>query len=175
MPVQARPRRRSASLAAALVVALAAPPVVADAAPSPGAVASPDASSRVNQTKCAPALIGWGIPLIALLPLGIAMQLAVPGFESVKAGYDAQLQAIDANLIHQLRTLNPALGAELERLNVDLGRAGAGLAQAAVGLAVVGFGAAVIADLMLSCMPGDEALPAEEQSSRENFKAAASS
>lgn len=108
-----------------------------------------DASSQLSD-DCRDALLGWGIPLLALIPLGIAAQVAIPGLENIKRGIDEQLQAVNTQLQQQLDMLNPELAAQAKALN----DAGNGLVGVLAGLGLVALGVTALMSILNKCVPG---------------------
>ena len=124
-----------------------------DAPTVPGAPALPglsSGSSHVDWKRCAPAAAGVGIPLLFLLPIGLASQMNIPGFsplvKQVSAqidGINRQLGAQNAALQKQLGIFNGPLARQANQINVMLqkseaGRVGGGIALAAAGALALG-------------------------------------
>ena len=124
-----------------------------DAPTVPGAPALPglsSGSSNVDWKRCAPAAVGVGIPLLFLLPIGLASQMNIPGFsplvKQVSAqidGINRQLGAQNAALQKQLGIFNGPLARQANQINVMLqkseaGRVGGGIALAAAGALALG-------------------------------------
>ena len=107
-------------------------------------------SSNVDWKRCAPAAAGVGIPLLFLLPIGLASQMNIPGFsplvKQVSAqidGINRQLGAQNAALQKQLGIYNGPLARQANQINVMLqkseaGRVGGGIALAAAGVLALG-------------------------------------
>lgn len=108
-----------------------------------------DASSQLSD-DCRDALLGWGIPLLALIPLGIAAQVAIPGLENIKRGIDEHLQAMNTQLQQQLGMLNPELAAQAKALN----DAGNGLVGVLAGLGLLALGVTALMSILNKCVPG---------------------
>ena len=96
----------------------------------------PDTGSSISG-RCVAALVGWGLPLVALVPLGLAANMGLPGI-SPAVEQAQQMAAAAANSI-------PQLGA----LNAQMGNAGMILG----GVAALGALAAVVATLTAACSP----------------------
>ena len=122
--------------------------------------------SSANE-KCVPTLLGWGIPLLALIPLGIATQVSIPGLDGIKAQVNAQVQNINNQLQNQFGLMNPALAAQAEQINNQLRAAGADLGKVLGGLALLGVGIAMIASIAVNCTPGAEDSGSSNGSSEE--------
>ncbi|MDK8669800.1 Rib/alpha-like domain-containing protein [Corynebacterium sp. MSK195] len=118
-------------------------------------------SSNVDWERCAPAAAGLGLPLLFLLPIGLASQMNIPGFsplvKQVSAqidGVNRQLGAQNAALQKQLGIFNGPLAKQANQINLMLkkvspeaGRIGGGIALAAAGALALGL-------LINSCAPG---------------------
>lgn len=109
-------------------------------------------SSRIstNQT-CESALIGWGIPLALLLPIGVIATVAIPGLESVTQAYSEAVRNANAELQNQLGIMNPELSRQVAIINDQLRMFGTDLAQVAVGSVLIGVGAGAIANIASAC------------------------
>ena len=124
-----------------------------DAPTVPGGSALPglsSGSSNVDWKRCAPAAAGVGIPLLFLLPIGLASQMNIPGFsplvKQVSAqidGINRQLGAQNTALQKQLGIYNGPLARQANQINLMLqkseaGRVGGGIALAAAGALALG-------------------------------------
>lgn len=117
-------------------------------------------------TKCKVALVGFGVPLLALIPLGILSQLAIGGTADLREQMGAQIRGINAELQNQAGVLNPQLAGQVEQANAALKQFGLNVGTAA--LAVVGVGAlsAVTATLLTVCLGNDTGSSASLSSER---------
>lgn len=106
-------------------------------------------------TKCKVALVGFGVPLLALIPLGILSQLAIGGTADLREQMGAQIRGINAELQNQAGVLNPQLAGQVEQANAALKQFGLNVGTA--GLTVVGVGAllAVTTTLLAACLGND--------------------
>lgn len=116
-------------------------------------------------SKCKVALVGFGVPLLALIPLGILSQLAIGGTADLREQMGAQIRGINAELQNQAGVLNPQLAGQVEQANAALKQFGLNVGSAA--LAVVGVGAllAVTGTLLAACLGNDTGLSSERGSS----------
>lgn len=117
-------------------------------------------------TKCKVALVGFGVPLLALIPLGILSQLAIGGTADLREQVGAQIRGVNAELQKQAGVLNPQLAGQVEQANAALKQFGLNVGTAA--LAVVGVGAlsAVTATLLTVCLGNDTGSSASLSSER---------
>ena len=128
---------------------------------SDGGSSIPGGSSNVDWKRCAPAAAGVGLPLLFLLPIGLASQMNIPGFSPLVKQVSAQIDGINrqlgqknAALQKQLGIYNGPLAKQANQLNLMLkkvspeaGRIGGGVALAAAGALALGL-------LINSCAPG---------------------
>ncbi|QRQ67334.1 YPDG domain-containing protein [Corynebacterium tuberculostearicum] len=120
-----------------------------------------DGSSNVDWERCAPAAAGLGLPLLFLLPIGLASQMNIPGFSPLVKQVSAQIDGINrqlgqknAQLQKQLGIFNGPLAKQanqidlmLKKVSPEAGRIGGGIALAAAGALALGL-------LINSCAPG---------------------
>ena len=67
-------------------------------------------SSNVDWKRCVPAAAGVGIPLLFLLPIGLASQMNIPGFSPLVKQVSAQIDGINRQLGAQNAALQKQLG-----------------------------------------------------------------
>ena len=60
-----------------------------------------------SRKGCTESLLGFGLPLLALIPLGIAAQSAIPGLQGFQAQLDQQVRDMNTALQRQLGILDP--------------------------------------------------------------------
>ena len=120
-----------------------------------------DGSSNVDWERCAPAAAGLGLPLLFLLPIGLASQMNIPGFSPLVKQVSAQIDGINRQLAQQNTALQKQLGIYngplakqasqidlmLKKVSPEAGRIGGGIALAAAGALALGL-------LINSCAPG---------------------
>ncbi|MDK8482595.1 putative Ig domain-containing protein, partial [Corynebacterium sp. MSK105] len=118
-------------------------------------------SSNVDWKRCAPAAAGVGIPLLFLIPVGLASQMNIPGFSPLVKQVSAQIDGINRQLAQQNTALQKQLGIYngplakqasqidlmLKKVSPEAGRIGGGIALAAAGALALGL-------LINSCAPG---------------------
>ena len=109
-------------------------------------------SSNVDWKRCAPAAAGVGIPLLFLLPIGLASQMNIPGFSPLVKQVSAQIDGINRQLGAQNTALQKQLGIYngplaqqanqinlmLKKVSPEAGRIGGGIALAAAGALALG-------------------------------------
>ena len=94
----------------------------------------------IDTGKCVATSLGFGLPLLALIPLGLASQMEIPGLSNVVADANAQLQAANTRIQQQLGLFNPEIAAQVDAANRQLAQFGADLGTVAAGLALVAAG-----------------------------------
>ena len=100
------------------------------------------------EPKCVAALAGWGVPLLALIPLGLATQLNIPGMDNIQAmGQQIANQFNDAV---QQALSNPALA----QLNAVLAENGQTIGMAAGALGAIALGIAALSTISTACSDG---------------------
>ena len=126
-----------------------------------GGSSIPSGSSNVDWKRCAPAAAGVGLPLLFLLPIGLASQMNIPGFSPLVKQVSAQIDGINRQLGQQNAGLQKQLGIYngplakqasqidmmLKKVSPEAGRIGGGVALAAAGALALGL-------LINSCAPG---------------------
>ena len=126
-----------------------------------GGSSIPSGSSNVDWKRCAPAAAGVGLPLLFLLPIGLASQMNIPGFSPLVKQVSAQIDGINRQLGQQNAALQKQLGIYngplakqasqidlmLKNVSPEAGRIGGGVALAAAGALALGL-------LINSCAPG---------------------
>ncbi|PLA37987.1 hypothetical protein CYJ46_05535 [Corynebacterium coyleae] len=108
----------------------------------------------IDTGKCVATSVGFGLPLIALLPLGLATQIEIPGLSDFAAQANAQIQNANTQLQQQLGIFNPQLAAQIEGLNKQLGQYGTDIATVAGGLALIAAGILAGTIIYDNCTPG---------------------
>ena len=94
----------------------------------------------IDTGKCVATSLGFGLPLLALIPLGLATQMEIPGLSNVVADANAQLQAANTQIQQQLGLFNPEVAAQVDAANKQLAQFGADLGTVAAGLALIAAG-----------------------------------
>ena len=120
--------------------------------------AKPVIVGRVGSSEregCTESLIGFGLPLLALIPLGIASQTAIPGLQNIQAQVGRQIQDANTALQNQLGVMDPRLAKAAADFQAQLRGAGANLSQVLGGIAVLAYGIAAITTIATKCGPGN--------------------
>ena len=99
-----------------------------------------EATVGIDTGKCVATSLGFGLPLLALIPLGLATQMEIPGLSNVVADANAQLQAANTQIQQQLGLFNPEIAAQVDAANRQLAQFGADLGTVAAGLALIAAG-----------------------------------
>ena len=99
-----------------------------------------NAKVGIDTGKCVATSLGFGLPLLALIPLGLATQMEVPGLSNVVADANAQLQAANTQIQQQLGLFNPEIAAQVDAANKQLAAFGTDLGTVAAGLALIAAG-----------------------------------
>ncbi|RUQ12203.1 hypothetical protein D8M31_08170, partial [Corynebacterium genitalium] len=107
---------------------------------SDGAGNETNAQVGIDTGKCVATSLGFGLPLLALIPLGLASQMEIPGLSNVVADANAQLQAANTQIQQQLGLFNPEIAAQVDAANKQLAQFGADLGAVAAGLALISAG-----------------------------------
>ncbi|MCZ9294582.1 YPDG domain-containing protein [Corynebacterium meitnerae] len=114
--------------------------------------------SSSQRKGCTESLLGFGLPLLALIPLGIAAQAAIPGLQAFQAQLDQQVRDMNTALQRQLGILDPNLARAAAEFDARLKGAGANLGQVLAGLAALAYGIAAIATIATKCGPSNKDL-----------------
>ena len=114
--------------------------------------------SSSQRKGCTESLLGFGLPLLALIPLGIAAQAAIPGLQAFQAQLDQQVRDMNTALQRQLGILDPNLARAAADFDARLKGAGANLGQVLAGLAALAYGIAAIATIATKCGPSNNVL-----------------
>ena len=120
---------------------------------SDGAGNETTAQVGIDTGKCVATSLGFGLPLLALIPLGLATQMEIPGLSNVVADANAQLQAANTRIQQQLGLFNPEIAAQVDAANKQLAQFGADLGTVAAGIALIAAG--ILAGTMIydNCSP----------------------
>ena len=108
---------------------------------------------EIDVPKCVATSVGFGLPLIALLPIGLATQIQIPGLSEFVAQANAQIQNANTQIQQQLGIFNPQLAAQVEAINGQLAQYGTDLATVAAGLALIAAGILAGTIIYDNCSP----------------------
>ena len=109
---------------------------------------------KINAGRCAASAVGFGLPLIALLPLGLASQIQIPGLSDFAAQASAQLQAANTRIQQQAGIFNPEMARQVEQINAQLRTVGADLGMVVGGIALIAAGILAGTVIYDNCKPG---------------------
>ncbi|WPJ93621.1 YPDG domain-containing protein [Corynebacterium sp. UMB2355A] len=99
-----------------------------------------EAKVGIDTGKCVASAVGFGLPLIALLPLGLASQIQIPVLSDVAAQVDAQLKTVNTRIQQQAGVFNPEMARQAEQINAQLRTVGADLGMVAAGIVLIAAG-----------------------------------
>ncbi|WP_210386154.1 Rib/alpha-like domain-containing protein, partial [Corynebacterium sp. HMSC29G08] len=118
---------------------------------------TPGASSLTEdeRNRCIAVSVGFGLPLAALVPLGLAMRMNIPGLSPVVDQLSIQIQRVNNDLQNSLGVFNPEAARAAQQLDANLRAFGLDLVSLGAGLAAVVAGIAAIAAVASACTPGD--------------------
>ncbi|WP_293773149.1 Ig-like domain-containing protein, partial [uncultured Corynebacterium sp.] len=122
-------------------------------APKPDGSADWTGSSNLSE-RCINTGLGIGIPLLFLIPVGLASQLNIPGLSEFVAQINYQIQDLNTRLQQQTNTFNGPLAKQVADIDAQLSRFGADSRQAAGAVALIAAGALAIGLLADACAPG---------------------
>lgn len=111
-----------------------------------------DLSSQLGQ-RCSNVLLGVGIPLVLLIPIGVAAMVTIPGLEVVTKPLRDQLANLNLALQQQAGVFDPALAARVEQINNDLRAAGTSIGQMVAGVGVLAASLAGVGGMIAACVP----------------------
>ncbi|OIR41905.1 hypothetical protein BJP08_06555 [Corynebacterium sp. NML140438] len=111
-------------------------------------------AGKVNAGACAATAVGFGLPLIALLPLGLASQIQIPVLSDLAGQVEAQLQAANTRIQQQAGIFNPEMARQAERINAQLRTVGADLGMVVAGIALIAAGVLAGTFIYDACKPG---------------------
>ncbi|MFR9848991.1 YPDG domain-containing protein [Corynebacterium striatum] len=122
---------------------------------------APGGSSDIDWQRCAPAAAGIGLPLLLLLPIGLASQMHIPGLspmvEQVSArinGINRQLAQKNIELQKQLGIYNEPLAKQLGQIDLMLKKASPEAGRIGGAIALAAAGALALGLLVNACAPG---------------------
>ena len=118
-------------------------------------------SSNLSE-RCINTGLGIGLPLLFLIPVGLASQMNIPGLSDFLAPINKQIQDLNMRLQQQTNTFNGPLAKQMAGIDAQLKRFGADYHQAAGAVALIAAGALAIGLLADACAPGAD----EEGSSK---------
>ena len=114
---------------------------------------SSDLSSNLSQ-RCINTGLGVGIPLLFLIPVGLASQMNIPGLKDFVAPINKQIQELNTQLQKQAGVFNGPLAGKVAGIDAQLKRFGAEYQQVAGAVALIAAGALAIGLIADACAPG---------------------
>lgn len=113
----------------------------------PEAPKSSSALTDEQRGRCIATGLGLGLPLLALVPIALASQVAIPGLPPVIQEVSARFQDANTALQQQLGVFQPQFAGQIDDINAQLKVFGADLTKVGTALAVVA--AAILAGTLL--------------------------
>ena len=105
-----------------------------------GAGNSTEAKVGIDTGKCVATTLGFGLPLIALLPIGLATQMDIPGVTPIATEVSARLEQANSQIQQQLGIFNPQMAGQVAEINARLKEVGGDLSMVAAGIALIAAG-----------------------------------
>ena len=121
--------------------------------PSKPGNGSSDLSSKPSQ-RCINTGLGVGIPLLFLIPVGLASQMNIPGLSDFVAPINKQIQELNTQLQKQAGIFQGPLAGKVAGIDAQLKRFGVDHQQAAGAVALIAAGALAIGLIADACAPG---------------------
>ena len=114
---------------------------------------SSDLSSKPSE-RCINTGLGVGIPLLFLIPVGLASQMNIPGLKDFVAPINKQIRDLNTQLQKQAGVFNGPLAGKMAGIDAQLKRFGVDHQQAAGAVALIAAGALAIGLIADACAPG---------------------
>lgn len=118
---------------------------------TPLPVPQPEGSSISD--KCLATGLGVGVPLLALIPLGLASTIHIPGLDALQAQISQQIQNVNTQLQQDLGIFSPQLASWVTQLNASLNSPQVQQTLGAAGMIAYGLLAGGL--LLANCLPED--------------------
>lgn len=115
-----------------------------------------EGDANVDAEKCAGYIIGYGIPLAALVPFALASQLGLGGLASINEQFNQQIREANTELQRQAGILNEDLARQVQAIDSALENYGLNLTSAILGLATTAAAIAAAASIISACTPPAE-------------------
>ena len=116
---------------------------------------APAPQGPADTGKCIASAVGFGLPLLALIPIGLATQLTIPGLTDFVENVSMDIERANAQIQKNLGMFNPETAQALSQMNAQLRKAGFDLATVGAGLAVIAAGILAGTIIYDNCAPGD--------------------
>ncbi|OAA15911.1 hypothetical protein Caferm_04455 [Corynebacterium afermentans subsp. afermentans] len=114
--------------------------------------AKPAEPREVNE-KCLATSLGFGLPLLALIPVGLATQVELPGLSNMVGDVNAQLQNVNTQMQQQLGLFNPEVAVQVDAINKQLAQYGTDFGTVAGALALIAAGILAGTIIYDACAP----------------------
>lgn len=101
---------------------------------------NPGAAYDNGNVKLDGITVGFGLPLIVLLPIGLATQLEIPGLSDFVARANVQIQNFNTQIQQQAGIFNPQMAFQVNVINAKLAQYGTDIATVVGGLALIAAG-----------------------------------
>ena len=108
---------------------------------------------EIDTGKCIASALGFGLPMIALLPLGLASQVDVPGLTPIANELSARLEQVNAQIQQQIGVYNPQMASQVAEINARLKSVGADLFTVVTSLALITAGILTGTMIYKNCVP----------------------
>ena len=111
-------------------------------------------SDLSSNQRCINTGLGVGIPLLFLIPVGLASQMNIPGLSDFVAPINKQIRDLNTQLQKQAGVFNGPLAGKMAGIDAQLKRFGVDHQQAAGAVALIAAGALAIGLIADACAPG---------------------
>ncbi|WP_210386494.1 YPDG domain-containing protein, partial [Corynebacterium sp. HMSC30G07] len=108
---------------------------------------------EIDTGKCIASALGFGLPMIALLPLGLASQVDVPGLTPIANELSARLEQVNSQIQQQIGVYNPQMASQVAEINARLKSVGADLFTVVTSLALITAGILTGTMIYKNCVP----------------------
>lgn len=115
---------------------------------------APEKPAKPGRKRCIATSVGFGLPLLALIPIGLATQTAIPGLSPVVEQYSEQIRLANARIQQELGVFNPEIALQVEVINKQLRQFGLDVATVGAGLALIAAGILTGTVIYDNCTPG---------------------
>ncbi|MBF9010040.1 hypothetical protein ACUY25_10560, partial [Corynebacterium phoceense] len=122
--------------------------------------------------KCIPAIATTSLPLLLLIPVGLADQVNIPGMAPIKAQFEKALGNVNSQIANANSQLQKQLGIykgpfakQAADLNAQLQKYGPMVGQVAGGIALAAAGILALSWVIDSCLPAGQGSSKDEGSS----------
>lgn len=107
----------------------------------------------IDTAKCVATSVGFGLPLIALLPIGLATRLEIPSLSDFAAQANAQIQNFNTQIQQQAGIFNPHMASQVNAINAKLAQYGTDIATVVGSLALIAAGILAGTIIYDNCSP----------------------